>query len=417
MAGDFNAKHHLWGPADGDTRGAQLAQFTAANNLIVLNDPRSPPTFQSHLAESWIDVSFASVPLASCGYSWAVADVETLSDHKFIQFSFFGQLKPKTKRLTKSGTSALLQTLVNLRWFTMVQGSTLRSPEAVDLVVAKFYAIFDRLCRAHSRWVRPRQQSTNSWWTPELTVERKRVRALCRRYQRTADPSLRQTFKDSYYAAHGNYKMNIDRAKTSASKSLCSELSKREVSAAPTLGSPQGSPISPLLWNIIIYGLLELPFPADVFAQAYADDTVVVISAPNRIELEAKSSIALGLISAWAHRAKVVISAEKSHFLYFSNSHSSSSGRIRQPIVRLADHFANSAASRGLSRFVLASPTTIKSQMRTSSYAQWNVAWTRDNTDTELFRQKVTPGLAFQDFRQWSHWVLLGATGPDRQYC
>ncbi|KAH7941520.1 hypothetical protein HPB49_014610 [Dermacentor silvarum] len=116
MAGDFNAKHRLWGPVDGDTRGAQLAQFTAANNLIVLNDPRSPPTFQSPLAESWIDVSFASVPLASCGYSWAV----------------------------------------------------------VDLVIAKFYAIFDRLCRAHSRWVKPRQQSTNSWWTPALNVERKR---------------------------------------------------------------------------------------------------------------------------------------------------------------------------------------------------------------------------------------------------
>ncbi|KAH7933625.1 hypothetical protein HPB49_014384 [Dermacentor silvarum] len=164
---DHHRHYNLW--------GAQLAQFTAANNLIVLNDPRSPPTFQSHLAESWIDVSFASVPLASCGYSWSVADVETLSDHKFILFPFFGQLKLKTKRLTKSGTSALLQTLVNLPWFNMVQGATLRSPEAVDLVLAKFYAIFDRLCRAHSRWVRPRQQSANSWWTPELTVERKRV--------------------------------------------------------------------------------------------------------------------------------------------------------------------------------------------------------------------------------------------------
>ncbi|KAH7932815.1 hypothetical protein HPB49_003253 [Dermacentor silvarum] len=68
---------------------------------------------------------------------------------------------------------------------------------------------------------------------------------------------------------------------------LSDEEDMGEVSAAPTLGSPQGSPISPLLWNIIIYGLLELPFPDDVFAQAYADDTVVVISAPNRLELEA----------------------------------------------------------------------------------------------------------------------------------
>ncbi|KAH7980634.1 hypothetical protein HPB49_017783 [Dermacentor silvarum] len=31
-----------------------------------------------------------------------------------------------------------------------------------------------------------------------------------------------------------------------------------EVSAEPTLGSPQGSPISPLLWNVVVRGLLHL---------------------------------------------------------------------------------------------------------------------------------------------------------------
>ncbi|KAH7949161.1 hypothetical protein HPB49_005700 [Dermacentor silvarum] len=51
---------------------------------------------------------------------------------------------------------------------------------------------------------------------------------------------------------------------------LCSFLSGRrvvfraragEVSASPTIGSPQGSPISPLLWNLIVHSLLSLPMP------------------------------------------------------------------------------------------------------------------------------------------------------------
>lgn len=89
-----------------------------------------------------------------------------------------------------------------------------------------------------------------------------------------------------------------------------------EVSAGPTLDIPQGSPIRPLLWNLIIYGLLELPFPTDLFAQAYADDTVVVIASPDRLELEAKTTITLNLISARAHYNKVVIGVCKKSFIF-----------------------------------------------------------------------------------------------------
>lgn len=44
-----------------------------------------------------------------------------------------------------------------------------------------------------------------------------------------------------------------------------------EASARPTLESLQGSPLSPLLWNLVIRGLLDLPVPHGVVIQAYAD--------------------------------------------------------------------------------------------------------------------------------------------------
>lgn len=49
----------------------------------------------------------------------------------------------------------------------------------------------------------------------------------------------------------------------------------------PTLGSPQGSPISPLLWNVVINGLLKIPMPPNVNIQAYADDTAITICPTN----------------------------------------------------------------------------------------------------------------------------------------
>ncbi|KAL3192702.1 hypothetical protein MRX96_058757 [Rhipicephalus microplus] len=66
-----------------------------------------------------------------------------------------------------------------------------------------------------------------------------------------------------------------------------------ELVAYPSLGSPQGSPISPLLWNVVIHDLLCLPLPTGITIQAYADDTIVVIPAESRERLREVGSTVL----------------------------------------------------------------------------------------------------------------------------
>ncbi|KAH7958854.1 hypothetical protein HPB49_005993 [Dermacentor silvarum] len=52
LAGDFNAKNPLWGPASSDVRGVQMVQFACANELHVLNSPDSSPVFDTPYASS-----------------------------------------------------------------------------------------------------------------------------------------------------------------------------------------------------------------------------------------------------------------------------------------------------------------------------------------------------------------------------
>lgn len=59
---------------------------------------------------------------------------------------------------------------------------------------------------SRSTWVIPPQRPTNSCWTPQLTLEHKRIHSLRRRFQITTGPLLRHTFEDHYYDAHANYK-------------------------------------------------------------------------------------------------------------------------------------------------------------------------------------------------------------------
>ncbi|KAH7963909.1 hypothetical protein HPB52_023782 [Rhipicephalus sanguineus] len=81
-----------------------------------------------------------------------------------------------------------------------------------------------------------------------------------------------------------------------------------QLTAHPSLGSPQGSPLSPMLWNVIIYDLLCIPLPSGVAAQA--------------------------AVLRWTESAKVTLSKEKTYCVLFSHGQGGME-RVR-PTVRLS---------------------------------------------------------------------------------
>ncbi|KAH7937637.1 hypothetical protein HPB49_013936 [Dermacentor silvarum] len=168
LAGDFNAKHPLWGPASSDVRGVQLVQFACANELHVLNSPDSPPTFDTRYASSWIDVSLASIPLTRAGFVWSVSDSDTLSDHRYIEFSFSGMTGVRQKRMTNFGRARILDSLYHSVWFDRVIGCRFSSNMALDIVLEQFYRIYDALHKHNLRAVKPHAPPGNAWLTPQL---------------------------------------------------------------------------------------------------------------------------------------------------------------------------------------------------------------------------------------------------------
>ena len=76
-------------------------------------------------------------------------------------------------------------------------------------------------------------------------------------------------------------------------------------------GCPQGSVLSPILWNILVNSLLKLPLPTNCSITAYADDITLLISANSRAQIETAANHCLTNFSAWATECKLRFSAKK----------------------------------------------------------------------------------------------------------
>lgn len=98
------------------------------------------------------------------------------------------------------------------------------------------------------------------------------------------------------------------------------------------IGSPQGSPLSPLIWNIFITNLLDIPLPDHAHIQAFADDVTIIIKGNTRSELEQRANAMLEIVNKWSKEHEVKFNKQKCQYLTIGKDY-----KKRHPVVKFGD--------------------------------------------------------------------------------
>lgn len=86
LGSDFNSKSILWGCPYTNSRGDRLECWYASRDLLVVNSGNQP-TCTRPQGSSIIDVTWSSPYIKPRIAWWKVMDLESLSDHKYINFA------------------------------------------------------------------------------------------------------------------------------------------------------------------------------------------------------------------------------------------------------------------------------------------------------------------------------------------
>ena len=83
-------------------------------------------------------------------------------------------------------------------------------------------------------------------------------------------------------------------------------------------GCPQGGVLSPLLWNLVMDGLLRRLEEAGIYAQAYADDLVILITASFADTVQGLMGTALEVVRKWCEETGLSVHPDKMELVLFT---------------------------------------------------------------------------------------------------
>jgi len=191
IAMDSNAHSRVWFNDRDDERGNILNDFIAQNNLLILNNNETIPSYHTTRGESFIDITLININSAPLVKDWAVLETESLSDHRYLKFTisdsspninFKSTIKYNTKKANWDSFLSEAQPFVQSLSAQLNDISTeVQMNHFIDRFNTKLTQICDKvLPKANST----KHSNTNSWWTQELTAMRSNVNRARRRYQR-----------------------------------------------------------------------------------------------------------------------------------------------------------------------------------------------------------------------------------------
>jgi len=248
ICSDTNAKSKVWFSPTNSLRGEDLLEFVIQNNLIILNNCKTP-TFLSPSGQSNIDLTLVNVNSFNKINKWKVEDIETNSDHSYITFELDVDVNNNnniininneqipeivTQQLDKKYVTKKLEFKVfkdktELK-LLQIKSQIESSEDIIQLnsVTECLIQTMIEFCNQNLLKHKTHKKSHN-WWTTEISDKRKTVNRLRRRYQRTKDRTLRQINKVEYYTEKSIYESLIKASKIRSWKKLCKESNTWEI--------------------------------------------------------------------------------------------------------------------------------------------------------------------------------------------
>lgn len=224
VAGDLNAHSRTWGSARTDTRGGELEDMLARNNLFVINED-GEPTFCGALHTSFIDITAASHPENMS--QWKINDnVASCSDHMYIDFNIEVSLRnsdvvrmwnPRKIDLEKA------KHYINNECKDILTRDVI-GPRDINDILRKSCSLASKKISQHRRGKKP-----TYWWTSEIDTLRKKSIAARRRYTRSrkhnnTDPATAKRHQEAYSEEKKNYHRAIIKSKQDSWKQLIDSL-------------------------------------------------------------------------------------------------------------------------------------------------------------------------------------------------
>ena len=244
---DSNSRNELWHDTVTNGRGKLMEEYLVTNNLYIMNEKVPIPTFQTRRGKSWVDLTICNGSLLRKFDDWKCGEEESCSDHNNITFKIKRERDcreeedyPNIRYNTKTGDFTkfddCLKTSIANNF--KCKGNTNEEIErellekiknteldGLEAIVQEYQSSIIAACNESFKQCsrrKPRKGRTVPWWTQELTILRKKVNALRRRFQRTMNnEDLRAERKEKYLEGKRTYQTKMQYEKLSSWKKFC----------------------------------------------------------------------------------------------------------------------------------------------------------------------------------------------------
>ena len=204
MVIDSNARSKTWHDVITNKRGRLLEEFVIEIRLHIINEKSRLTTFESNRGSSNVDLTLTDNKLVTLVKEWQCSEQESFSDHRIITFQIEAH-RGATRKYIHHGIKYVTSEegykkfetnfIAEIRQNFELAGSgsldddlctAIALDKDIELTTEKYQGSMDAACRKSFRtrkgWEETIEHKSAAWWTTELTIMRKKINAMRRRY-------------------------------------------------------------------------------------------------------------------------------------------------------------------------------------------------------------------------------------------